>query len=254
MNRTVFWPRKDSDAKGHPISNAWETWDTIAREIMRLLRLYIVRIAVLFFCLNTKCLAFNGWKLLIDAQGDGHYSRYNFTDLKHPYEGIDAWGELKAALWPKTDKAISPYVSIIPATTTESEFWWQRNTTSAVGLQLYPADFIQTHVDRGPAGGNWLRNLRLYATYGVREYYDKPHNADPEDEDFRVGFDYYHDNLFHKDVLTYLVWTNLTYRSTNYSLREYDAMVWEGLRGVRTSWGQDFVADFVGSGLRGVDP
>ena len=201
--------------------------NSVAGEIMRRWRLYIW-MAVVCFCPNAQCLASDDWKLQFDAQADGHYSRYNFPDLKHPYEGIYAWGELKAALWPKTGKAISPYISVIPASTTESEFWWQRNVTSALGLQLYPTDFLQT--DKGLEHGevNWWRSFRLYATYGFREYCDKPSREDPQDEDFRVGFDYYHDNLLHKDVLTWLVWTNLTYRSTNYSLADYDAVVWEG--------------------------
>ena len=184
-------------------------------------------VVVAYSCGNADCLA-SDWQLQLDIQADAHYSRYNFTDLKHPYNGIDAWGELKLALWPNTEKQISPYVSVIPATTTESEFWWQRNFTSAFGVQLYPMDILRPHRGGGNDEFHWFRNLRLYTTYGIREYYDKPRNADPEDEDFRIGFDYYHDNLFDKRVFTHLLWTNLTYRSTNYSLSDYDAVLWEG--------------------------
>ena len=159
----------------------------------------------------------------IDVQGDAHYSRYNFTDVKRPYDGVDAWMELKVAYWPldengeQTRSGFSPYVSVIPVTTTESEFWWQRNCTYAVGIQLYPMDNF------------WFRNLRLYTTYGVREYFDKPSHESPQDEDFRFGFDYYKDNLSEpNNTFTHLIWTNLTYRSTNYSLSDYSAVLWEG--------------------------
>ena len=184
-------------------------------------------IVVVCFCANTECLASDNWELKFDAQADAHHSRYNFTDLKHPYDEIDAWGVLKVALWPKPRKTINPYISVIPATTTEAEFWWQRNVTGAFGLQLFPADWLRTRAEQ-EENANWLNNFRLYTTYGSREYWDKPGTGDPQDEDFRVGFDYYHDNLFSERAGTYLVWTNLTYRSTNYSLRDYDAVVWEG--------------------------
>jgi hypothetical protein len=180
--------------------------------------------------MNADCLA-SDWRRPFDIQGDAHYSRYNFTDLKKPYDGMDAWGELKLALWPKTGPPISPYISVIPVTTTESEFWWQRNVSGTVGLQLYPTHFLPPHEAGENDEFHWLENLRLYSTYGIREYYDEPRNADPEDEDFRIGCDYYSDNLFDRKgftYFTYLLWTNLTYRSTNYSLSDYDAVLWEG--------------------------
>ena len=166
---------------------------SVAGEIMRRRRLYIW-MGVIYSCANACCFASDDWNWQIDAQGDGHYSRYNFTDLKHPYEGIDAWGELKVALWPTAGKTIGPYISTIGATTTESEFWWQRNVTGALGLQLYPTDLFQNDAGPGHDEIAWWRNFRLYATYGFREYCDKPSGEDPQDEDFRVGFDYYHDN------------------------------------------------------------
>jgi hypothetical protein len=169
--------------------------------------------------------------LKVDVQGDAHYSRYNFTDVKRPYDGVDGWMELKLALWPidengkQTRAGLSPYVTVIPVTTTESEFWWQRNCSGAFGVQLYPIDTFW------PDKKNelqWFRGLRLYTTYGVRGYYDKPPHENPEDEDFRIGFDYYKDNLFDPNTFTYLLWTNLTHRSTNYSLSDYSAVLWEG--------------------------
>ena len=185
---------------------------------------------VVYLCGNVDCFASHRQQQF-DIQGDAHYSRYNFTDLKKPYDGIDAWSELRFALWPKTGPQVSPYISVIPATTTESEFWWQRNYTGALGLQLYPMDFLWSDRTGTDEECHWLGSLRLYSTYGIRRYYDKPRNADPEDEDFRIGFDYYKDNLFDKKdsaYLTYLIWTNLTYRSTNYSLNDYSAVLWEG--------------------------
>jgi len=184
----------------------------------------------LLICGNAACLAL-GWRQNIDLQSDAHYSRNNFTDIKKPYDGVDAWGEFRFALWPKTGPQVSPYVTVTPVTTTESdEFWWQQNYTGAVGLQLYPVDLLSPRKEGGHDELHWFRSVRLYSTYGVREYYDKPRNTDPQDHDFRVGFDFYRDNLFAPEdpVLTYLIWTNLTYRSTNYSLNNYNALLWEG--------------------------
>lgn len=181
---------------------------------------------VLYLYANADCPA-SDW--LLDTQGDAHYSRYNFTDVKRPYNGTDAWGEIKYALWPNMEeKTIGPYVTAIPTTTTESEFWWQRNCSGALGVQIYPMNILRPYSGKGKDKFQWFRGLRLYTTYGVREYYDKPSNADPEDEDFRIGFDYYNDNFLDKKVFTYLIWTNLTNRSTNYSLSDYDAVLWEG--------------------------
>jgi len=185
---------------------------------------------VLYLCVSASCLASN-WQPQVDIQADAHYSRYNFTDIKIPYDGIDGWLELKLALWDinvndvNARPGLSPYISVIPATTTESEFWWQRNCTGAFGFQLYPVD---TFLPDTKNNLEWLRGLRLYTTYGLREYYDKPSHESPQDEDFRFGFDYYGDNFYNTSMFTYLLWTNLTYRSTNYSLSDYRAVLWEG--------------------------
>jgi len=129
-----------------------------------------------------------------DFQGEAHYSRYNFTDIKKPYDGVDGFAESKLAYWLDDSKTISPYVSIIPSSTTESEFWWQKNVQMGLGLQFYP--FIKFGV--ADSMGD-LRSIRFYALSAWQHYYDKPAGAEPEDEDIQIGLDYYYDSLFEEE-------------------------------------------------------
>jgi len=171
-------------------------------------------------------------KLQLDFQGDAHYSRYNFTDVKKPYDGIDGWAELKIAYWVGKDKALSPYLSVIPTFTTESEFWWQRNFQIGVGFQWYPVEtFIFRLKDHVRDQYKFLKSIRLFALSAWREYYDEPKRADPEDTDFQIGIDYYYDNLDNRfDDKNFIVvaWMNAGFRKTNFSLDNYDAFLWTG--------------------------
>jgi hypothetical protein len=79
-----------------------------------------------------------------DMQGDIRYSQYNFTDIKNPYSGIDAWGEVKFAYWIDDNKSFAPFVSAIMSGTTEDEFWWQKNAQLNFGLQWYPVGYFNS--------------------------------------------------------------------------------------------------------------
>ncbi|MDL2124960.1 MAG: hypothetical protein LWX51_18225 [Deltaproteobacteria bacterium] len=170
--------------------------------------------------------------LQFDLQGDAHYNRYNFTDIKKPYDGIDGWAELKTTYWIDNNKALSPYLSIIPSFTTESEFWWQRNFQIDVGFQWYPVEtFVPKRKVHDKDQYEYLRNIRLFLLSAWREYYDEPKKADPEDTDFQIGMDYYYDNLdnrFDDKSFIAVVWTNAGFRKTNFSLKNYDAFLWTG--------------------------
>ena len=156
--------------------------------------------------------------LQIDLQGDAHYSVYNFTDIKRPYNGIDGWSELKASYWLDTGSSLSPYLSIIPSITSESEFWWQKNFQVSAGMQFYP---ISISI-------RYLRSIRLFALTALRSYYKKPEEVNPEDKDIQIGVDYYYDNIFEKKSLIFAAWTNAGFRKTNFSLENYDAFLWTG--------------------------
>lgn len=157
-------------------------------------------------------------RLQLDLQGDAHYSRYNFTDIKEPYDGFDGWAELKLALWLDEKNTFSPYINVIPSFTTEGEFWWQRNVQLAAGLQWYPFAIYNSY----------FRSIRFFGLYGWRHYYDEPDSEDPEEEDIQAGIDYYYDNLFDDHLLTTVAWTNAGYRETNFSSEDYEAFLWTG--------------------------
>jgi len=169
-------------------------------------------------------------QLQFDLQGDAHYSRYNFTDIKKPYKGTDGWAELKLTLWLDEKRSFSPYLSIIPSFTTEDEFWWQDNIQSGVGFQWYPVLTFRESKQKG-----FFDNIRLFALYAGRKYYDKPNDAEPEENDLRFGLDYYYDNLFDEknnasflDNVGMILWTNAGFRKTNFSNEQYKALLWTG--------------------------
>lgn len=160
-------------------------------------------------------------RLQLDFRGEAHYSEYNFTDVVQPYDAMDAWTELRIAYWLDDKQSLAPYLSVVPVSTSQSSFWWQRNVQTDFGVQWYPFS------------ASSLRNIRLFAGSASRQYYDKPDNADAEGTDILVGGDYYYDNLYFDGFPTNertlaILWTNLAYRKTNFSQDDYEALLWLG--------------------------
>lgn len=189
-----------------------------------------------------------------DLQGDSHWSRYNFTDIKIPYNGIDGWFELKLAYWLDSKKVISPYISVIPVITFVSNYWWQRNVQLSVGLQVYPFELFtdgNSNISRNSnpkhKTGSFLRNLRLYFYYGWRIFYDKPDEEVVEDRDFQAGMDFYYDTLFRDTRFVFIAWTNAAYKDTNFSFAAYKTFQWVGntKAGLKVSLRNSLVAPYV---------
>lgn len=164
----------------------------------------------------------NEERLQLDFRGEAHYSEYNFTDVVQPYEATDAWAELRIAYWLDESHTLSPYLSVIPAGTTESSFWWQRTVQTEVGVQWYP-------FSEAP-----LRRVRLFAGTASRSYYDEPDHAEVQRADTILGGDYYSDNLFSgggfftREPTLSITWTSLAFRRTNFSQSDYKALLWAG--------------------------
>lgn len=157
-------------------------------------------------------------RIQFDLQGESHFSHFNFTDIKIPYNGIDFWSELKLALWLNKEKSFAAYISIIPSLTSESEFWWQKNAQFVLGFQWYPF----------PIKNLLFRGIRLYAQVAYRKYFSEPENAVLQDTDLQMGIDYYYDNLFNRAIFAAALWSNGGYRKTNFSLKDYSAFLWMG--------------------------
>lgn len=136
-----------------------------------------------------------------------------------PYDGIDAYAVIKAAYWldDATQKQVAPYVEIIPAYTSEGDFWWQRNAQVGVGFQYYPLS------KRGNETNPW-RGIRFFGLAAWRTYYDRPDDADSQDNDLQAGADYYYDNILKmENILTVAAFANAGYRKTNFALDDYSA-------------------------------
>jgi hypothetical protein len=158
-----------------------------------------------------------------DAQGSLQYSRYGFTDIVSPYDGLDTWVEAKATYWADNHRMVGLYLSVIPVYASVSEFWWQRNISGALGLQVFVLS------EKKAEDFPWFRGLRLYAVGAQRLYYDEPSGADPEEQDLALGLDYYHDTLFDQRTSWLAqVFLNAGYHTTNFSLEDYDAFLWYG--------------------------
>lgn len=183
-----------------------------------------------------------------DMQGDTRYSQYNFTDIKNPYSGIDAWGELKSSYWIDGNKSFAPFVSAILSGTTEDEFWWQKNTQLNIGLQWYPVGYFNA---KNRADKYSIYNgLRFFSMFSHRYFYGKPERSTTENNDFQAGIDYYFDNLVGETVDKYysvFAWTNAGYRHTNFSSDNYSAFLWSGniKIGPKITWSENVVIPYL---------
>jgi len=178
-----------------------------------------------------------GERIQFDLQGESHFSRYNFTNIKIPYNGIDCWTEFKIALWLNREQSFAPYISIIPSLTSEGEFWWQKNAQFALGFQWY---FFST---KNP----YFRGIRLYSLLAYRNYFSKPEGADSQDTDLQLGADYYYDNLFDRETLVSALWSNGGYRKSNFSFKDYNSFLWMGnvKIGLKTSGSQRILMGYL---------
>jgi len=177
-------------------------------------------------------------RIQLDLQGTGTYSRFNFTDIKRPYDGGDAWAEFKLSYWFDEDKKnFGPFVTFLPSATTEHEFPWQRYVQVGGGFQWYLF------------AGDYFRAIRLFASGLHREFYDQDSDFRPQtDVDVQIGADYYYDNLFTTKnyQMTFSWWTNAGYRHTNFASDDYDTFLWTGniKIGPKVEVGQGFVIPY----------
>jgi hypothetical protein len=80
-----------------------------------------------------------------------------------------------------------------------------------------------------------------------RTYLDQPHGTQREDRDVQIGVDYYYDNLFENKRFIGIVWSNAGLRKTNFSLDDYDALLWTGnvKVGVKSASGNSIFLGYV---------
>jgi hypothetical protein len=164
----------------------------------------------------------DGGRVQVDVIGRYHYSRYNFTDLKHPYDGIDGFTVLRLGVWLDRGRRVGVFADVLPVVTTEPEFFFQRHVQFNAGAQWYPLS------PPGGTAGRLLRPVRLFAQVSRRVTYDNPDQVDLEETDVEAGFDYYFDNLFEASPIAAFLFTTLTYRTTNFSFDGYDGLLWSG--------------------------
>src|SRR5688572_366502 len=65
-------------------------------------------------------------RISIDAFGEYRYSRFNFTDLRYPYDSIDGYLVLRLQGWFDSRRRLAGYINLIPAIATADEFFFQR--------------------------------------------------------------------------------------------------------------------------------
>ncbi len=161
-------------------------------------------------------------RVQLDVIGEYHFSRFNFTDLKKPYDGVDGFVVVRLGLWLDAGRQIGLFADAIPVVTTEPEFFFQRHVQLNGGVQWYPVG------RRDGAVSRLLRPVRLFAQASTRAVYDNPEQVALQDTDVEVGFDYYYDTLFAAEPVAAFLFTTLTYRTTNFSFEGYDGVLWSG--------------------------
>lgn len=160
----------------------------------------------------------------VDLMGDGQYSHNNFTDVKIPYDGVDSFAVLKLSYWLDEDRNVGPYVELIPSYASVDQFFWQRNVQGDAGLQWYV--FGKKYAWDDP--WRFVRAVRLFAQWSGRWYYDVDKDTDLTKNDVQAGFDYYFDNLVGDDPMLAFVYQSLTFRKTNFTMNDYNAVLWSG--------------------------
>lgn len=170
-----------------------------------------------------------GGRLQGDLITDYHYSRFNFTDLKEPYDGVDGFTVLRGTGWLDARRRVGVFGDVIPVVTSVSEFFFQRYAQANIGLQIYVVpSSIGVAPEHDSKVKRLFRPLRLFAQLSWRGYYDRPSDVDLESRDTQVGLDYYYDNLFATARVKTFVFTAMGYHTTNFSFDGYDAVIWTG--------------------------
>jgi hypothetical protein len=154
--------------------------------------------------------------LQVDLFGSGHFSRFNFTNLRSPYDGVDAWTVLRVSHWWDHGRRLGIVGEVNPVFASAREFFFQRYVQFNGGMQCYPVTAAA------------LRPLRVFGLVSRRAYYDGPPDADLENTDLHVGVDYYYDNLFAPAQWKSFAYTTAGYRTTAFGLAHYDAVLWSG--------------------------
>lgn len=186
-----------------------------------------------------------------DLLGDTRYSKYNFTNLIVPYNGVDSWMELKLTWWWNERQNLGIYADglgsnmfypkppnpVIP-------FDWQKYLQGGIGLQWYPFAPKKSLFGNSKAKDYKLQyGIRLFAFKAWRYYYAKNKAGNPfskyEDEDIQVGFDYYYDNILNDELLTVSFWSNGTFRATNFSHQQFNTFFWTGNAKIGPKWKSD---------------
>lgn len=162
--------------------------------------------------------------LQFDLLFNGQYARNNFTDVTIPYDGVDAFAVGKVSYWFNTEETFGPFLEIIPTYASVDEFFWQRHVQANAGVQLYL--FGKEYAWDDP--WRFVRAVRLFGQWSVREFYDAPSDADLTESDIQGGLDYYYDNLVGRDPLLVFAYQSLTYRKTNFSMDDYSGLLWSG--------------------------
>ena len=154
-----------------------------------------------------------------DSISNVSFSRYNYTDIIQPYDGTDAYVDIRLSHWLNPEKSYGFYYSFLTVGASPSEFWWQRYVEPSLGFQLYP--FNSSNFDL-------LKSVRLFSSYSSRCFYDLEEGANSVNHILRLGTDYYYDNLFREDRYLSNVWFQLQWKKSYGSSDESNIFSWCG--------------------------
>ena len=154
--------------------------------------------------------------LQIDLFGSAQFSRFNFTPLKTPYNGVDASTTLRVAQWFDGSRRVGAFADLSSVFASPTAFFFQRYVQASGGLQVYPLS------------GRFLRPLRVFTQISRRRHYDLAATSQLQKVDLQVGADYYFDNLFTTRRWKTFAYTVVGLHTTAFNREHFNAVRWSG--------------------------
>lgn len=166
-------------------------------------------VLILFFCFSLPAFA---W---VDSWNNGSYYATNGENQR--FNAFLGRSEIRIGMPIGEEIPLSPYIATI-TTLSQDQNYWNNNFAFGVGLRSMP---FKGYESSGWAD-EWIRDVKFFGEFLTLSFLKDATTAktnNVETSDVRVGIDMYHEwnqTKPDKKVPWVEVWSNLSYRSTNF--------------------------------------